>query len=518
MFRSISLLCLAVLSSCTAQENWPAAAGPSGDWTLRTTQNPPEHFSVRSGENIQWKLTLPEAGQSGLCVWGDKIFFTCLKPVVDAKPASLMVKDIVAFCVDRKTGKILWQQDIPGSLAGEAMSGFSDPSSPSPVCDGQRVIFTNASGRVAAFDLKGAALWAFDFKPVDTLNKVHFPFNKQVEPMLAEGLFVHLETDWKGEVGTAGWNHLAAYDASTGVRRWLSQDGLTHYNCPQLGRGPDGKPAILIGRGGHHGVPEKPDGYSLIRIADGQRIWSWQAKSGNALYNSSIGPKEALWLSETGTVQCLDPATGKELRSYSLVDKVDLHLWDASASHHGSELGVDLKTRKLTVFPAWYSNILVGRQLFFLCFKPGNHRKGIGPDYTVGRLNLDSGRIEYLELPTAVDNSVKPAAYTWHTEAKSDTRNSRGIDAAHDKRSQRDGWHWNFNGNPIAVNNRVYFTLMNGLVYCLATDTVDFDAKALLGVSDLGPAGGTWSLNTPSVTDGVLYHRSATTLIAVEKK
>lgn len=518
MFRSAALLCLIALSSCAAQENWPAAAGPQGDWTLRTTQNPPVHFSVRSGENIQWKLTLPEAGQSGLCVWGDKIFLTCLKPVADAEPASLLVKDIVAFCVDRKTGKIVWQQDIPGSLAGEAMSGFSDPSSPTPVCDGQRVIFTNASGRVAAFDLKGAALWAFDFKPVEILNGVHFPFNKQVEPMLSEGLFVHLETDWQGEVGTVGWNRLAAYDADSGARRWLSQDALTQYNCPQLGRGPDGKPAILVGRGGHHSVPEKPDGYSLIRLVDGQRIWSWQAKTGIALYNSSIGIKEALWLSETGTVQSLDPANGVELRSYSLVDNVDLRLWDTSAGNHGSDIGVDLKTRQITVFPAWYSNIVVGRQLFFLCFKSGKFRKAIGPDYCAARLNLDSGRIEYLELPTAVDNSLKPSAYTWHTEAKSETLNSRGIDAAHDKRSKRDGWHWNFNGNPIAVNNRVYFTLMNGLVYSLATDTPDFDASALLGVSDLGPADGTWSLNTPSVTDGILYHRTATELIAVGRK
>jgi outer membrane protein assembly factor BamB len=485
---------------------------------MRSSQNPPQHFSVRSGENIAWKLTLPEAGQSGLCIWGDKIFLTCLKPVSDAKPASLMVKDILALCVDRKSGRILWQRDIPGQLAGEAMSGFSDPSSPTPVCDGQRVIFTNAAGRVAAFDFKGAALWAFDFQPVERLDGVHFPFNKQVEPMLSEGLFVHLEPDWKGEAGPSGWNRLVAYDAASGERRWLSQDALTHYNCPQLGRGPDGKPAILIGRGGHHGVPEKPVGYSLIRLADGKRLWAWPAKTGNALYNSSMGSETAFWFSETGTVQALDAGTGGESRLYPLTDKVELRLWDAATGRYGHEQGVDLKSRNLTVFPAWYSNIVVGDKIFFLCFKPGRFRQGIGPDYCVARLDLASGRVEYLELPTAVDTSLGSPVYRWRSEAKSDTRNSRGIDAAHDKRSKRDGWHWNFNGNPIAVNQRVYFTLMNGLVYCLATDTSDFDASALLGVSDLGAAEGCWSLNTPSFAEGALYHRTATELIAIEKR
>lgn len=58
------------------KENWPMGGGPNGNFKVTTTGKVPLHWSVRNDKNIQWKLTLPEGGQSGIAVWEDKLFFT----------------------------------------------------------------------------------------------------------------------------------------------------------------------------------------------------------------------------------------------------------------------------------------------------------------------------------------------------------------------------------------------------------------------------------------------------------
>ena len=41
------------------------------------------------------------------------------------------------------------------------------------------------------------------------------------------------------------------------------------------------------------------------------------------------------------------------------------------------------------------------------------------------------------------------------------------------------------------------------------------DEKAILAVNELGPLGQTWSLNTPTVVNGKLYHRTMRELICL---
>jgi hypothetical protein len=44
------------------------------------------------------------------------------------------------------------------------------------------------------------------------------------------------------------------------------------------------------------------------------------------------------------------------------------------------------------------------------------------------------------------------------------------------------------------------------------------DENALLAINDLGPSGETWSLNTPSYSDGRIYHRSLKELVAIGER
>ena len=36
----------------------------------------PAEWSVVSGKNIRWRTPLPNGGQSGIAVWGDRLFLT----------------------------------------------------------------------------------------------------------------------------------------------------------------------------------------------------------------------------------------------------------------------------------------------------------------------------------------------------------------------------------------------------------------------------------------------------------
>lgn len=49
-----------------------------------------------------WKAALPGIGQSSPVIWGDRIF---LSSYLDEGKKRLV------FCVDRKTGSILWQHE-----------------------------------------------------------------------------------------------------------------------------------------------------------------------------------------------------------------------------------------------------------------------------------------------------------------------------------------------------------------------------------------------------------------------
>ncbi|MCM8542144.1 MAG: PQQ-binding-like beta-propeller repeat protein [Lentisphaeraceae bacterium] len=524
--KPLSLLLLLLLSSCSTNHktgnNWHQPAGPNGNWILETSSTVPTNFSVTTGENIAWTTDLPEGGQSAITVWENKIFLTVMKPVekVNSKK-DLSGADILALCVNTEDGKILWQREVKGSVKSGYMYGFSDSSTPGPVTDGKHVWFYNASGNLSCFDFTGKLIWERTWKPVEDLGKIHYPFNKQFEPYIDGNILINMETYWKKDAKRVyGWNYLYGIDKTTGKELWISEDGLTHYNTPFMAKTADGKAAIMIGRGGHHKVPEAPQGYSLIDISNGKRIWKYDADKGQSLYNSTWNEKYAIWYTEKeNEVHMLDSSTGKHIKKISITENADVRTWNSSKSKYELKKNFDFsKTSEPIVFPAWYTNRIVNGKLFFMCFKKGRYRKNIGPEYSFAKIDLNTGKAEYLEVPVHYELKDGKKEYIWNTELSTETINNKGLNVAQDKRSQRDGWHWNFNGNPICVNNKIFFTSMLGVTYCIDADTESFDESAFISINDLGPKGKTWSVNSPSFANGRLYHRTLKKLICIEQK
>src|SRR5262245_757485 len=108
------------LSGLAADLNWPQFRGAAASGV--SAGNPPTEWNGESGKNVLWKTDVPGLGHSSPIVWGDRIFLT--SAVSESGAATLKVglygdiqpvKDEGAqkfniYCVDRKSGKILWER------------------------------------------------------------------------------------------------------------------------------------------------------------------------------------------------------------------------------------------------------------------------------------------------------------------------------------------------------------------------------------------------------------------------
>lgn len=127
---SASAICLSLGTVIFAEDavnaNWPHAAGQNHNWTLSTRQSVPLKWSAEKNENIRWRLTLPECGQSGMTVWEDRLFLTTMKPLA-ADAVEKQGTDIVLYCVSASDGKILCQQELAGDPQAKSIYtyGFS---------------------------------------------------------------------------------------------------------------------------------------------------------------------------------------------------------------------------------------------------------------------------------------------------------------------------------------------------------------------------------------------------------
>ena len=83
--------------------DWPAWRGPTRDGIAASGQNPPVQWSET--ENILWKSSIPGRGHGSPTVVGNRIFLATADRVKQTQ--SLL-------CLDRHTGKLLWQTEEIG--------------------------------------------------------------------------------------------------------------------------------------------------------------------------------------------------------------------------------------------------------------------------------------------------------------------------------------------------------------------------------------------------------------------
>ncbi|MES1258495.1 MAG: PQQ-binding-like beta-propeller repeat protein [Acidobacteriota bacterium] len=550
-FFCFSAICMGV--SAAALANWPQAAGPDGSWIVSNAK-PPIAWSVARNQNILWRAPLPNGGQSGIAVWGDRLFLTTFEPYKPGSPKFSSV--ILGHAIDARTGKILWSVRLEGSVKSPMMYAYSDSTSPTPMTDGKYVWFVNSSGAMGCWDFSGKEIWRRSYKPWGE----PYPFNKQHEPILAGNVILNVEPPDGNPAEKAGWNYIRGIDKRTGKTVWVAEDGTTTYTTSVFGHTRDGVPAVMTARGGWHDVPERPVGLSLIDLRPataGKTLWrfvadtdadgkplavpgSLAAPTWQALYVMHWDAKYAYWfkLNPEESHLVIDSQTGKLLREQSLIRNVDYRQWDPAAGRYITHTNVNLREIRdlaprnqmkpdevIRVMPAWHCNIVVSGYHYFLT-TTAHRRNGhapagkAGPSHSIARVNVETGKVEYLEVPvTVIRKPGEPDQKVYGIAVRTKTEDSQGNDVAAEDRSRTDGWEIPaFWGSPVALGGKIYFTTMLGITYVVDSTAKVLDEKAVLAINDLGPSGETWSLNTPSYSDGKLYHRSLRELIAIGRR
>ena len=149
---TFTILITSLLSSLVGPaqaESWPGWRGPREDGTCIEPNVPTDWDPA----DAIWKAEIPGQGHASPIVWGDRV---C---TVTALPAT---QDRVLLCLDRSSGKALWQRTVvQGPL--EKIHNENSYASSTPATDGQRVFVTFRVGdriAVAAHDLAdGKQLW-----------------------------------------------------------------------------------------------------------------------------------------------------------------------------------------------------------------------------------------------------------------------------------------------------------------------------------------------------------------------
>ena len=231
--RGSLLLTLTVLATVTMpatggdfedrrNENWHQWRGPDATG-VAPTGNPPVEWSAT--RNLKWKAAIPGLGKSTPVIWGDRIFLTSAKStgkVVEGAarpedqpqrqfgikfPNTLFQFDV--FCLDRQTGKILWQKTAVEELPHEGHHGDNSHASASPFTDGQSLFVSFGSRGLYCYDLDGNLLWQKKLENVST----RLSFGEASSPV-AHGDTVILTRDNETE------SYVLALDAKTGQTRW----------------------------------------------------------------------------------------------------------------------------------------------------------------------------------------------------------------------------------------------------------------------------------------------------------
>ena len=204
-----------VLSFSLLAENWPGWRGPRGDGTSLEKSLPTQWSAT---DNIAWKVLIPGKGHSSPVIWKDQIFLlACLAEK----------EERLLLCLDRRTGKTLWQSTVLKTPL-ETLHRLNSRASSTPVTDGKMVyvttmkvdnrkitapnvgaprLITPGSFVVTAFDMAGKKKWE---RNVGEFVSAH-GFNAC--PVLYRNLVI-INGDHDGD------SYLAALDRKTGELRW----------------------------------------------------------------------------------------------------------------------------------------------------------------------------------------------------------------------------------------------------------------------------------------------------------
>jgi outer membrane protein assembly factor BamB len=240
MLKIIALLVALVVSPLTiiASDEWSQFRGPNGTGVSETKGLPTE---FGPNKNVVWKTPLP-AGHSSPVLTRDRIFVTAHDK-----------EKLFVIALDRQTGKIIWQREVPRSQAGR-LQNVNGPASPSPVTDGTNVYVFFQDFGMLSYDANGKERWKLPLGPFNMF------YGFGASPILVDDKVI-LPVDQDNPT-----SYLIAVDKNTGKLRWKIDRPvvISGYSTPIVYQPKQGAKQIII-----------PESFQLsaYSVADGKRVW-----------------------------------------------------------------------------------------------------------------------------------------------------------------------------------------------------------------------------------------------------
>ena len=347
--------CLLALSLplLSPAENWPCWRGPRLDGSSQDRGFPPQ----LNAEAEVWRTPLPGAGHASPILWQEKVFTVA----ADAEKEERLL-----LCVDRMTGKLLWQSTVLKSPS-EAIHRLNSLASSTPATDGERIYTAfldqaeteqtravNAAqppGKgevpkgtvvISAHDFEGKQLWqvrpglfsskhGFSSSPILYEDKVIVNCDHD-----GEGYIVALERStgtelWrilrpnntrsycvpllrelagKPQMILSGSKCVASYDPRSGAQHWIIQGPTEQFVASLVHSTQTGWLYMTGGFPDHHLLAIRPDGQGDVSSTH----IPWRTNKGVAYVPSPIIEGEHLLIvSDSGVAHCFDAKTGTVL-------------------------------------------------------------------------------------------------------------------------------------------------------------------------------------------------------------
>lgn len=247
-------------------DDWPGWRGPNHNGASEET-NLPGKIDLK--HNVVWSVDMPGSSSASPVVFGDRVF-------VASNSADL--KNVLALCLDRNTGEVLWEK----SLADVSRkSSRNTMASPSPVTDGKHVYFLFGTSDLYALTMDGEEVWSRN------LDKDFGPIGQQFEysssPLLYRGkLYLPiLRGQWRSKTSMGEHSDkdsfLLCLNAATGNVEWKTHrpsdavaESFDSYGSavPYLSKG---RHSIIVQGGDYVTGHDALTGKELWRYADSAR-------------------------------------------------------------------------------------------------------------------------------------------------------------------------------------------------------------------------------------------------------
>ena len=452
--------CLIALSTSAIAADWTQFRGPGGR-SLGSGQ-PPVVFGAET--NLVWKVELPP-GNSSPILWGDRILLTA---TTDA--------GLTTLCLRRSDGGELWRRSVkPAAL--EPTHRLSNPSTPTPVADTDRVYCYFGSYGVIAYDRDGNEVWKHPL-PAPVVE-----FGTSASPVRVGDLLVLVRDQDSG-------SHLLALKVSDGTQVWRTER-------PEFRRS-FATPLVW-----------EHDGTRELVVPGSIWLKSYDPATGN----------ENWTVSGTSRVATSSPAMGDGLlftASWNVGgdpdDRISMEPFETTAQKYDQNKDGRFTTQELPEGPVRqrFSQMDLDKDGFVtgqewetmraMFAKAGNAVLAIRPG--------GKGEITSTHLAWKVTRSLPYVSSPLYYDGRVYTMKNGGLASCYEAKTgkpfyqdQRVGVGSDFYSSAIGVDGKIYITSQTGTVIVLkAGDTFEVLSRNTLGEEVFA---------TPAIVDGNLVVRSA---------